>query len=94
MSVRNDLNIILDGIGQSSLTDEEWGGVSLSEAPTRLQIYQSLITILGLREDVTNTLYRLKGYALGVDDIALNTNTSQLEADKPKSEIYIGASLE
>lgn len=92
--MRNDLNYILTAIDQASLTDGEYAALTIPESPSRLQMYQAVITVLGTRDGVGNALTRLKDYAYATDQLDINISTGELAAVKPQSNVFIGAVLE
>ena len=92
--MRTELDFILDAISQSSITDGEWATITIAEDASRLVIYQTLITLLGTREGISNALERLKSYAYATDGLVLVLSTGNLAATAPQSNVYLGNVLE
>ena len=85
--MRAYLDSILTFIGSATLTTEEWESLDLSETPTDLEVYQSLLVIINDRDLVSTDAERLTLYF----------QAKGLELTPPsqgKSNIFMGASLE
>jgi len=88
--MRDFLDYILAFIDSESLTDLEFDGMELPDAPGyTAEIYEALKLLLESREGVSGQVRRLKLYfiAKGVD-LSSNPGTTT-----PKSQIYIGDGL-
>lgn len=85
--MRDFLNAILDFIGVESLTDEEYDSLGVSAQVYNKTNYTALKGVLEDREEVSDTLDRLKYFFLA-KGVAITT-----DAKTPKSNILIGLSL-
>lgn len=67
--MRDELDSILDFIDASSMTDDEWNAVEITEDATDLAQYSALLAVLDSRSSTTTTRSRLQYYflAMGVE---------------------------
>jgi hypothetical protein len=84
--MRNEINVILLFIGTSTLTDNEFLSINLSEGYSDKDFYDAILAILTARASDTSTINRLYHYfmAMGVSLEAPNT---------AKCNIFLGAAL-
>lgn len=87
MTLREFLNAILNVIGASSLTDDEYETVDLDGNNFDLDTYEALLSVLNSRELVSNTVDRLRYYFL-----ARGVEISEVDS-QDESNILIGGSL-
>lgn len=97
MSLRSDLNGVLDFIGSESLTDDEFEAIEgdISSFSNNEEVYTALCQILDGRESVTNMTERLKYYYLaqGVS-FAMDGAPGFPDTSLPgKSNVYVGGEL-
>lgn len=85
--MRDFLDAILAFIGSESLTEDEWGTITLEDEEYTAEVYEALKAILEAREGVSNEVSQLTDYfqAKGVE-IEDTEGT-------PRSNILIGGSL-
>lgn len=84
--MRDYMNAILQFIGAESLTDEEFGTVSITDINDDLAVYDNLLLILQAREVVSDATSRLLSYfqAKGLNAPAPNNASSN---------IFVGSAL-
>lgn len=84
--MRDFLDAILEFIGTTSLTDSEWGTITVSTEEYSVDVYTELLAVLDSRESVSDTRDRLRYYFLA-------RGVSVSESDQVSSNIYVGSSL-
>lgn len=90
--MRDFLDSILGFIDSESLTDEEWGALSLEEEQLSKEVYAALLAVLEARDGVSDSTKRLKHYFLAAGiDLGVEEDAPATEA---KSNILIGTALE
>lgn len=94
MDIRASLDQILAMIEQATLSDDEWGSITLTGSPSRLDLYLALIPIITDRSVFDNGLDRLKAYALARDGLVIDTAAATEAAYVASSNIALGAVLE
>lgn len=84
--IRDFIDAILAVIGASSLTDEEFGYITVEDETYTAELYTEIILVLDTREAVSNTRDRLTAYftARGV---------AVTEPSAGVSKIYLGDAL-
>lgn len=85
--MRDFLDAILSFIGTTSLTDIEWGTITVSTQEYSVEVYTELLAVLDSREAVSDIRDRLRYYFLAA-------GVSISESDVGSSNIYVGSSLE
>jgi hypothetical protein len=85
--LRDFLDAILAFIGTTSLTDIEWGTITVSTQEYSVEVYAELLAVLDSREAVSDTRDRLRYYFLA-------RGVSVSESSAGSSQIYVGSSLE
>ena len=84
--MRDYLDAILSFIGASSLTDLEFGSLSIESASLNLETYEALLGVVDSRELLSNTRDRLRAYFIAA-------GVSVPSSDQGKSNIYVGSEL-
>lgn len=96
--MRDFIDEILAFIGSTSLTDEEFDGITATEEAYNVATYRACKEVLESRESVSDTLYRLAFFFLAKGVTVATVNTSQpsetgVTPKTPTSEIFIGGVL-
>lgn len=86
--MRTFLNNILAFIGSSSLTDNEFATITITEQNYSLATYNALKAVLESRESVSNQLWKLKSYFK-----IKGAPVGGEPAVRPTTNIFIGANL-
>lgn len=87
--MRDFLNFILNFIGSSTLTDDEFLEFSALDFGNNLGTFTALKMLLIERDEATETEDRLKYYFLGKGVAGIADDV----VDAPRSNIFIGAAL-
>lgn len=85
--MRDFIDAILAFIGASSLTDDEFNSLTITEYGLDSETYEAILAVIDARETVSNTRDRLTYYfqAAGVEVVAPSAG---------QSNIYMGSVLE
>lgn len=86
--MRDFVNFILNFIGTSSLTTEEFEALDIDAYGNNLETFEAIKMLLIERDEATETTDRLKYYFLGRD-----VDVGEPVVDVPKSNIFIGSAL-
>jgi hypothetical protein len=84
--MREYLDGILNFIGAESLTDEEFGTVTVTDQEDNQAVYSALLTVLQSRELVSDMTLRLQNYFLSQGIAVVNVTVAV-------SNILVGADL-
>lgn len=84
--MRDYLNGILSFIGAESLTDEEFGSITLDSTEDQIAVYNVLLTIIESRDLVSQMSSRLRYYFLA-------KGVQVEEPSAPTSNIFVGSPL-